>query len=126
MAPFSTMARRVIESFAANIGLQANAAPDHSYGFEFARSGKLSIMPSEDGKRIIISLARAPVRPDISMQMRLLTFAGLDSASGAMIHAGIALNGMFVLAIDIEEERFDSQTLNDCLLKLMKLHNLIS
>lgn len=124
-APFSTMARRVIESFAANMGMSAHAAADHSYGFDFARSGTLSIIPSEDGKRIIICLTRVPYRPDISMQMRLLSLAGFDSLSSATIHAGIAPNGMFVLALNIEEERFDAQLLNNSFSRLAELYDSI-
>jgi type III secretion system chaperone SycN len=125
MATFSTMAKRVIESFAANMGVTAQAAADHSYGFEFARSGRLSIVPSEDGERVIVCLARVPHRADTSMQRRLLNLAGFDSAGSAMVHAGMALDGTFVLALSLEEERFDMQLLDEAFSKLSELHNFI-
>ncbi len=122
----SIIAERTIEAFAANIGVQAHAAADGSYGFELARSGKLSIVPSEDGKRLIISLSRAQKRADISTQMRLLRVAGFDPVSGDMIYAGIARDGLYVFALSIEDERFDAHTLNDALSKLITLHNSIN
>jgi type III secretion system chaperone SycN len=123
MASFPATARQVIESFAANMGVTARAAADHSYGFEFARSGRLSIVPSEDGERVIICLARGPHRADTSMQRRLFDLAGFDPASGAMVHAGMAPDGTFVLALNLEEERFDMQLLDEALSTLSERHD---
>jgi type III secretion system chaperone SycN len=125
MPAFSTMARQVIESFAANMGVTARAAADHSYGFEFARSGRLSVVPSEDGDRIIVCLARVPHRADASMQRRLFQLAGLDRASSVLVHAGMAPDGAFVLALNLEEERFDMQSLDQALSTLSELHDSI-
>jgi len=119
------MARQVIESFAANMGVTAQAAADQSYGFEFARLGKLSLVPSQDGARIIVCLARGPQRTDTSMQKRLFDLAGFVSASGAMVHAGMMRDGTFVLALNIEEERFDMQLLDEALSTLSDLHSSI-
>jgi type III secretion system chaperone SycN len=125
MASFSTATRRVIEQFAANMGVTAQAAADHSYGFEFARSGRLSIVPSEDGERVIVCLARVPHRVDTSMQRRLLDLAGFDPMSGAMVHAGMAPDGTFVFALNLEEERFDMQLLDEALSTLGERHDSI-
>jgi type III secretion system chaperone SycN len=125
MAAFSTMSRRVIESFAANMGVTAQPAADHSYGFQFARSGRLSIVPSEDGERVIVCLARAPHRADTSMQRRLFDLAGFDLASGAMIHAGMTSDGTFVFAINLEEGRFDMQLLDEAFSTLNERHDSI-
>jgi type III secretion system chaperone SycN len=125
MASFSTATRRAIESFAANMGVTAQAAADHSYGFEFARSGRLSIVPSEDGERVIVCLARVPHRADTSMQRRLLDLAGFDPMSGAMVHAGMASDGTFVFALNLEEERFDLQLLDEALSTLSERHDSI-
>jgi type III secretion system chaperone SycN len=125
VASFSTTARRVIESFAANMGVTARAAADQSYGFEFARSGRLSIVPSEDGARVIICLARVPHRADASTQRRLFDQAGFDPASSAMVHAGVAPDGTFVLALNLEEERFDMQLLDEALSMLSERHDSI-
>ena len=123
MAKFATAARLVIEGFAASMGIQAQPAPDHSYGFEFSRLGKLSIAPSEDGKRVIMCLARGPHRADAAMQRRILSVAGLDPVIGAMVHAGMAPDGSLVLAIDFEEERFDMQLADTALARLGELHD---
>jgi type III secretion system chaperone SycN len=125
MASFSTATRRVIEQFAANMGVTPQAAADHSFGFEFARSGRLSIVPSEDGERVIVCLARVPHRADTSMQRRLLDLAGFDPMSGAMVHAGMAPDGTFVFALNLEEERFDMQLLDEALSTLSERHDSI-
>jgi type III secretion system chaperone SycN len=125
MAAFSTMARRVIESFAANMGVAAQPAADHSYGFQFARSGRLSIVPSEDGERIIVCLARVPHRADTSTQRRLFGLAGFDPASGAMVHAGMTPDGTFVFALNVEEGRFDMQLLDEAFSTLNERHDSI-
>jgi type III secretion system chaperone SycN len=125
MAQFSTMATRVIESFAANMGLTAVVAADHSYGFEFARLGRLSIVPSEYGDRVIVCLARSPHRTDSSSRRMLLDLAGFRPATNTMLHAGLAPDGSFVLALDIDSERFDMQLLDEALSALDELHNSI-
>lgn len=97
MASFSTMATLVIESFAANMGVKAEIAADQSYGFAFARSGRLSIVPSEHGGRVIICLERVPYRADAALQRRLFDLAGFDPANGVMIHAGMAPDGAYCI-----------------------------
>jgi hypothetical protein len=125
MAQFSTMARIVVEKFAENLGLSAQVAPDHSYGFVLARSGTLSLVPSEDGKRIIVSLARVPNRSDIAMQLRFFDLAGLHFGASTCIHAGIAPDETMVLATDVDEERFDMQSLDETLSRLIELQNAV-
>jgi hypothetical protein len=125
MTPFSIRAVRAIESFAAHLGVQAQAGPDHSYGFEFAKSGRLSIASSEDGKRVILALARASDRVNASTHLQVLVLAGVDRLSGAMIHAGVAACGVLILAVAIEEEYFDTQAIDDSLSTLIRLHDSI-
>jgi hypothetical protein len=124
MTLFSTTATRVVEAFAANMGLTAIAAADHSYGFEFTRFGRLSIVPAEDGERVIICLARLPHRADALSRRRLFSLAGFNFSHNAMIHAGIAPDGSFTLAMDVEEARFDVQMLDEALSTLNELHDL--
>ncbi|QOZ76324.1 hypothetical protein XH83_13230 [Bradyrhizobium sp. CCBAU 53351] len=120
------MARRVIETFAGNAGIVAQAAPDFSYGFEFAERGTLSIVAAEDGQRIIVCLSRRPRRAGSSVLKDLLDIAGYDPFSGAMVHAGLALDGALALAIDMDEPRFDLQSLDEALSRLDELHRSIS
>ena len=86
MGQFSTAAQRAVEDFATNVGLDATPAPDGSYGFELSRSGTLSLMPSDSGDRIIISLARVPYRSDIATERRVLELAGLDQTTSMFVH----------------------------------------
>ncbi|GMO22170.1 MULTISPECIES: hypothetical protein [Bradyrhizobium] len=126
MAQLSVMARRVIETFAGNAGIVARPAPDFSYGFEFAERGTLSILAAEDGLRIIVCLSRLPRRTGSSVLKDLLVVAGYDPFSGAMVHAGLAVDGALALAIDMDEPRFDLQSLDEALSRLDELHRSIS
>ncbi len=126
MAQLSVMARRVIEAFAGNAGIAAQPAPDFSYGFEFAERGTLSIMAAEDGQRIIVCLSRKPRRTGITLLKDLFDIAGYDPFSGSMVHAGLAPDGALALAIDMDEPRFDLQSLDEALTRLDELHRSIS
>lgn|ERR1700733_1185212 len=120
-AQFSTRARIAIERFAEILGCAANAAPDQSYGFVFARSGTLSVLPTEDGERIIVALARAPNRSDIALQLRFFALAGLQSDSKTFVHAGMAPDETMVLAVDLNEDGFDVQSLDNAVSRLIEL-----
>lgn len=123
MGQFSIAAERVIEAFAVSMGVAAHAAQDRSYGFEFDRSGTLSILPSDDSKRIIICLTRMPDRPNAALPARLLESAGFDRSLNVMVHAGLAPDGAFVLVAGIDESDFDLQMLHRTLSRLIELHN---
>lgn len=125
MAQFSDRARIVIENFAENLGCPARPAPDQSYGFVFSRSGTLSLAPSQDAKRITVSLARTPNRSDTAIQLKLFGVAGLQ-AGNTLVHAGIASDNSLVLAIDLDEDRFDMQSLDGTVSRLIELHNALS
>ena len=103
MGQFSTAAKRAVEDFATNVGLDATPAPDGSYGFELSRSGILSLMPSDNGDRIIVSLTRVPYRSDFSTERKILDLAGLDPTTTTFVHGGLAEDGSIVLSIDVEK-----------------------
>lgn len=123
MAGFSFQAERVIEAFAAGMGLVAHAAPDRSYGFEFDRSGTLSLVPSDDGGRIIICLARMPGHADDALRTRLLEAAGFDQSVGATVHAALAPDGAFVFAVNVDESDFELPLLHKALSRLIEIHD---
>lgn len=111
MSQFSLASQRVIEAFAASMEIAIELSPDSTYGFEFEQSGTLSLVPSQDGLRILVFLARPPYRLDADSHMRFLQLAGFDSNLGTMLHAAIGENGAFVLSASIEESEFSVQQL---------------
>jgi hypothetical protein len=123
MAQFSMAAEQVIEAFAASMGVVAQAAPDRSYGFEFDSSGTLSLVPSDDSKRIIVCLTRMRDQPNAGLSARLLESAGFDPAVNTTVHAGLGPDGAVVLAAGIDENDFDLQILDGTLSRLIELHN---
>src|SRR5262245_23680644 len=92
-----------IEQFATSIGLAASPARDGSFSFVFERSGTLSLTPSADGSRVLLSLARQPLRVDLAIEQQALQRAGLDATSSRFLHAGLAGDGSIVLAVSLGE-----------------------
>jgi hypothetical protein len=123
MAGFSSTAERVVEDFAAGLGLPAIRAPDGTYGFIFERSGTLSLVASEDGRRVIVSVARVPFWSNVVTERCFLDVAGLDATTGALVHAGMAPDGSLVLAMDIDDDKFDLQSIDRSLRRLFELHD---
>jgi hypothetical protein len=123
MAEFSSMARSVVESFAANLGLDARPASDGSYSFVFARSGTVTLTPTADGRRAVISVARRPQRLDADGELRFLGLAGLDPTTSRPIHCGIAPDGSLVVAASLPEGQFDLPRLDSCLQSLFALQD---
>src|SRR5437588_289428 len=123
MRGFSAMTVQTVEAFAESLGLSAVPASDGSFNFIFARSGTLSLTPSADGRRILVSLARMPHLTHAANEIRLLERAGLDSTTSTFVHAGLAPDGSHVLAIEIDELRFDLPTLETSLKTLIAHHD---
>jgi hypothetical protein len=118
---FSAASQNVIDTFAANMGITAQPAPDNSYGFEFAQSGLLSIIPSEDGSRVIICLALDQQHVDPLFHDRFSRLGGPHPRLGIMLHAAMGENGSFVLATGIEQTDFTHQLLDQTVSTLIDL-----
>ena len=116
---FSARSQRVVESFAANMGITAQPAPDNSYGFEFTRSGVLSIAPSQDGSRIVVFLAQDGHEVDPIFHDKFPRLAGPHLPLGLMLHAAMGENGSVVLATSIDETDFTLQLLDQTISALI-------
>lgn len=116
---FSTASQHVIEAFAANMGITAQTAADNSYAFVFAQSGVLTIIPSEDGQRIIICLALDKHKIDPLFHDRFIRLGGPDFHLGIMLHTAMGENGSFVLATSIDQADFTLQLLDQIVFTLI-------
>lgn len=123
MASFSTHSLRAIEAFTASLGLPPQPpARDGSFTFVFERSGKLSLTPTQDGERALVSLARMPERTDAGRERRALARAGFNPTTGRYLHAGLAGDGSLIFAIALDDGAFDLPTLEACLQELVAAH----
>ena len=111
---------QVIESFAASMGLPARPAADGSYSFVFSRSGALSLTGSEDGERLLVSLARDPLRPDADLEWRLFSRAGFDLATQRFLHSGMSSDGSLFHVMELAEDDVDLPSLDAALRRLME------
>lgn len=109
-----------IEQFASTLGLPARPARDGSISFVFERAGTLSMTPSADSSRVLMSLARKPVRPDSSVERRALQKAGIDPTSSRFLHAGLASDGTIVMAESFGENELDLPALEGCFARLVQ------
>lgn len=123
MAQFPHRARQQVEAFAENLGLVAKPAPDGSYGFIFAKSGLLSFVASQDEARVVVCLVRPSSQVNLSTPIRFFRLAGLDPATSNFVHAGISADNNCVLAISLEESRFDMQSIFETLSRLTDLYD---
>jgi type III secretion system chaperone SycN len=122
MASLSSAALVTVETFAGAMGLPARAAADGSYAFRFARSGTLSITPASDD-RVVMSLAWMPERRDASGPRQLLAAASHDPATGRYLHTGMAPDGSFVAAVNLDQRHLDLPTLDQWLRRLLDLRS---
>jgi type III secretion system chaperone SycN len=126
MASFSVGALRAIETFAASLGLPVRPARDGSFSFVFDRSGTLSLTPSNDGARTLVSLARVPPRHDLTVERRALDRAGLNPTTNQFLHAGLAADGSLVFAVSVEDGDISLPALESCFEQLTAAHDAIA
>jgi hypothetical protein len=126
MRQFTVKARSAVEAFAENLGVAAVTAADGSFGFSFVRSGEVSILPSDDGSRVILCLARRTRDRSRATPLKLFRAAGLDAATGAFVHAGTVADDRHILAIDIDEAQFNSQAIHEVISTLVRLHDAVA
>lgn len=119
---FSRLSQPALEAFAAHLGLPLRPAADGSVSFAFARSGTLSLTPSRDGGRILMSLARDGLHLDEARERRLLGLSGFDAAFDRAVHVGITRGGSVVFALALDDEEVSLPVLDACLRHLMDLH----
>lgn len=117
---FSLQAERLIESFAANLGLAARPASDGSYSFVFEQSGTLTFTPSTDGERLFLSLSGKPDRIREDHLERLLSVAGPDISTERFLSAGLTSDNTAIFAVSLEETELNLPTLETCLQQLME------
>jgi type III secretion system chaperone SycN len=123
--PFERAGLRAIEAFAGQFGLAARAARDGSFTFVFAASGTLTLTPSQDGDRAIVSLARHPGRVDSALMRRALSQVGVDPTTNRLVHAGLGADDSILFSIGLEQAELSIPVLDECFQQLAALHSAI-
>jgi len=127
MIGFSNRAFNVIEGFAANMEIPHIApANDGSVTFDFERAGTFSFTPSQDGSRALLSLKRARMNSQVDDLTRFLALSRWDSHLGLPVSAGMSADGGLVLVASIDEPDLNVQTVEQCLDRLIALHDMWS
>lgn len=120
--PFERASAQAIEAFGAQFGLSPRPARDGSYTFVFAASGTLTLTPSQDGQRTLVSLARDPGRVDAALMRRVLSQAGVDPTTNRFLHAGLGADDSVLFAISLEQPDLSIPVLEACFQQLSGLH----
>lgn len=101
-----------VARFAQSMGLTARRNEDDSYGFEFADSGRLSLMADESGDTVLVSLTRRILLEDFVPLARLAAVSGYDDLAGVMVQAGLTRAGQPVLTAALARRDFDPPRLD--------------
>ena len=125
MVGFSGRALKTIEDFTANIEMQGiSPASDGSFTFAFEHAGIMSLTPSTDGKRAILSLKQMPQRQQLAEDLKaFFKLAQFDPITQKPITTGMASDGGLILAASIDENDFNLPTVETCLDRLIELHS---
>jgi hypothetical protein len=115
MAEFSPRALSVIGAFAVDVGLPAPSRADEPVSFVFSHWGTLTLLMSDDGTSVLVALERAPYLAQTARERRLLQRAGFDAAHGWFLHSGMAEDGAMFCFISIDQDRFDTVSLDAAL-----------
>jgi transcriptional/translational regulatory protein YebC/TACO1 len=120
---FSQRSAAVINTFAHQLQLpDAQPSEDGSVSFQFERAGTMTLAASANGKRVILSLTAAGTSPQTADDLRgHLERARFDDVTRLPISAGLTTTGARVLAANIPEDRFDLQTLEASIDRLIEI-----
>ncbi len=118
MTPFSPGERHTVEGFARQLGLDARMAADGTFSFVFQSTGTLTLTPSGDGTRTIVSLSSKVGRVDGDVLHRALRRTGQDDSRGRLLHAGLAPDESLFFMTCLGENEISLPMLEDCLQQL--------
>lgn len=124
MAGLGNSAKSTVSQFAATFGLTAQESEDGSYGFDFAETGRLSVLPASDGQRVLVSVTRRILLDGVAALTRLSCQAG-PLPDGRMVHAGLTSTDQPVLVIALPEREFSLPTLDRALNDLRAIYDSI-
>lgn len=123
MTEFSNRTLQVIESFARNMEIdQIFPAADGSVTFEFERAGRLCFTPFRDNTNVLVSLRSHRTNLQFEDLRRFLELSGWEPYHSYSINAGMSADGGLVLVANIEESLFTLQIVEQCLDRLIALH----
>ena len=121
---FSKPALQVIEDFARSMEIhQISPASDGSVTFDIERAGLLCFTRAQNEYRILISLKRPHANAQLDDLKRFMALSRWDSFLGVTINAGMSVDGGFVLVASVEEPRLNLQIVEECLDRLIALHD---
>ena len=112
MPQFDIGAVSAVEEFATSMGVMAVPDDDGAYTFEFSESGRLSMLASEDGARVLVSLTRAVLVTDIIGKGSVMAAGGYNPVTSHMVRPGITSASRPVLAVDCPMRGLDLPTLD--------------
>lgn len=124
MRQFSDRNLEVIQAFCCGMQMpMASLSADGSITFDIETLGTLSLTPSRDGKRALISLKRRLQFPQIEDLKRFMTLPQWNPYLALPISAGMSADGGLLLVAAMDEPSVTLQTLEQCVAELIKLHD---
>lgn len=114
MPALGNAAKSTVSQFAGTLGLTARESEDGSFGFDFSETGRLSVMPDADGRRVLVSVTRRTILDGVVALTRLAAQSG-PRPDGRVLQAGLTSTDQPVLVIAIPEREFNLPALDRAL-----------
>jgi len=118
MPQLDPSAKATVGEFARSLGLTAQENDDGSFAFDFADSGRLSILAAADGDGVLVSLRRRVVLDDLVPLARLAGMGGPDAVEGVVLQPGLSRADQPVLTVALPRRAFDLPRLDAAFLAL--------
>jgi hypothetical protein len=103
----SRSAQSTVERFSAELGLPGQPNEDGTFGFDFERSGRLSVMAAPEDNSVLVSLTGRLMLEGPLALARLVQQAGYDPLGDRIVQVGLTRAGQGVLVVAIPEQAFD-------------------
>lgn len=100
-------AQSTVERFAAELGLPGQPDEEGGFGFDFQRTGRLSIIAAPEGNTVLVSLTGRLMLEGPLALARLIQQAGYQPLTDRVVQVGLTRAGQGVLQIAIPEQAFD-------------------
>ena len=123
---FSRAGLHVFQGFSEQLGLPLRPAADGSFSFVFSTMGTLTLTPTQDESRLLVSLKRHIARVDAKLLTRALAHGGLDPATNRIAHVGLSADDHIHVTVEVADHDFDLPTLDACIQHLSVLHEKIT
>lgn len=117
---------KIVDEFAAHLGVDAVGAADGSVSFIFSHAGILNFLGDGSSGDIFVSLSRECQFKEPSRLMAFMSKAGFNSSLGCLVHTGLSADGFLVAAVRADARSLSVPEIVRYFERLSELHQAVS